>query len=376
MRLRLEPGSWTERIAFHLGFAPIPLVEAMGGMLYSRTLIAGVRLGVFDALENGPASAEELASRLRCSPDGMRVLLSALHGCAYLTLDGDRYANAPLARRWLVRNAPRSVADYLDFMVDQWSWVGATEEAIRTGVPVDTHREGQDPAYWERYMRGLAALARTEAEDAAAAIPLTRPPRRMLDVGGGHGVFSEALCRRYPGLEAEILDLPEVVRTQTAGETVDGARARDGDRDPVRSRAHDRIRSRAEDRIRYRAGDLRTADWGAGFDLVLLFNLLHHFSEEESRAALAKARAALTPGGTVAVWEFRDRQKNARRPSQVGGLLGLFFYTTSGRRVWPRERIEEWLRAAQFAEIRAKVLRASPFGVLITGTVPGKEGRP
>ena len=39
--------------------------------------MAGVRLGVYAALAEGPATAEALAARLKLSPEGTRALLEA-----------------------------------------------------------------------------------------------------------------------------------------------------------------------------------------------------------------------------------------------------------------------------------------------------------
>jgi tRNA A22 N-methylase len=38
-----------------------------------------------------------------------------------------------------------------------------------------------------------------------------RGARDLLDIGGSHGYYSVALCRRHPTLRAVILDLPQAV---------------------------------------------------------------------------------------------------------------------------------------------------------------------
>jgi Dimerisation domain len=66
-----------------------------------RAALTGVRLGVFDALEPGPATAEELARRLGTDPRGTESLLEVLTSLHYLRRRRDRYANLPTAERWL-----------------------------------------------------------------------------------------------------------------------------------------------------------------------------------------------------------------------------------------------------------------------------------
>ena len=57
----------------------------------------------------------------------------------------------------------------------------------------------------------MRSLASTLAREAVLRTPVPRGARAMLDIGGSHGFFAVALCRRHPGLRAEILDLPEAV---------------------------------------------------------------------------------------------------------------------------------------------------------------------
>lgn len=50
----------------------------------------------------------------------------------------------------------------------------------------------------------------------------------------------------------------------------------------------------------YRLGDLRTVNFGSGYDLALLiYGELNAFSADEARQIVAKAHAALRPGGTL-----------------------------------------------------------------------------
>src|SRR5260370_23284268 len=88
---------------------------------------------------------------------------------------------------------------------------------------------GYDEDAWEPEMG--AALARHYAGLASLALALggeivnrVRPPRgaaRLLDVGGSHAAYSALFCRKYPQLQATIVDLPLGIQAggQTAGQT-------------------------------------------------------------------------------------------------------------------------------------------------------------
>ena len=131
----------------------------------------------------------------------------------------------------------------------------------------------------------------------ARKLRLPSGARQLLDIGGGHGLYSAALCRRHPGLTATVLDLPgsaavgrEIV---AAAGMADRVRFRDGDAT---------------------AGDLGSGDLGSGYDAVLCFNLVHHLSPDQIPALFGKAREALAPGGTLAVMDaFADPAAGPRR---------------------------------------------------------------
>jgi cyclopropane fatty-acyl-phospholipid synthase-like methyltransferase len=201
-----------------------------------------------------------------------------------------------------------------------------------------------DDPYWERYIRGQRELARLSAAEVARKLRLPSGARQLLDIGGGHGLYSAALCRRHPGLTATVLDLPgsaavgrEIV---AAAGMADRVRFRDGDAT---------------------AGDLGTGDLGTGdldsrYDAVLCFNLVHHLAPEQIPALFGTAREALAPGGTLAVMDaFADP---ARRASAAANFLGLFVYLSSGSQVHTPAQLRGWLREAGFGTPRrVRVLR-------------------
>ena len=91
-----------------------------------------------------------------------------------------------------------------------WKWMEGYEGFVRTGQSLDVHC-ALAPAEWELYQRGMRSLAGLLAAEVALRMPLPKHPTRMLDVGGSHGYYSVALCRKHPGLRSVVLDLPEAI---------------------------------------------------------------------------------------------------------------------------------------------------------------------
>lgn len=344
MRIGMIAENPVEGLVLASGIAPVPLALSFFGMGVCRTLLAGVSLGVFDALAGRELDAAEVAAATNCNPAGMATLLSALNGFGYLRKRNRRYRNSALASRWLL--ADGGMRDAILFLGDMWDQLTGLEHAVRTGEMRRLHESDQPPEFWERYMRSLASFARLAVPEINRKIKLVRPPERLLDVGGGHGMYSVGLCKKFPGMTAEVLDLPQAA-------------------------AHGRkivAEAGFGDRVSYREGDMRTAHWGEGYDVVLLFNVIHNATGPEAKEMLQKARTTLRPGGTLAILESAH-EKRQGNISQVGGFNELFFFLVSGAQAYPEETLQQWVTEAGFESAGLSRLLFAP-AVLLTARKP------
>lgn len=328
-----NPAEW---LALRAGIVPSPAAEAWGGIGLSGILVAAVRTGIAARLAQGPASAAELADGLGLDPLPTRLLLDCLRSSGHVSARAGRYRLSRQTRRWLDPASGLSVTQYVAGTADYWTWWLELDQVTRGRRPTGTASHDAPPGdpYWDRYIRGQHELARLSAAEVARKLRLPRDARQVLDIGGGHGLYSAQLCRRHPGLTATVLDLP--------GSTAIG-------REIVAAAG-------MADRVRFKDGDATTADLGSGHDAVLCFNLVHHLAPDEVAALFCKAREALAPGGTLAVMDaFADP---GRRASAAANFLGLFVYLSSGSQVHTPARLREWLREAGFgAPRRIRVLR-------------------
>jgi cyclopropane fatty-acyl-phospholipid synthase-like methyltransferase len=104
----------------------------------------------------------------------------------------------------------------------------------------------------------------------------------LLDVGGGSGAFSIALCQRNPGLTATVLDFPNVIAVAERFIAEAGL----------------------QDRIACVPGDAVGAGWPRGQDLVLMSYLLSAVAEPSISLLIDKAWDALRPGGHLLIHDF------------------------------------------------------------------------
>jgi len=348
MRLATRPDNPFERFAMVAGQVPTPLFDTFGAMFTARAVMAGTSLGIFAALAERPDDAAGLAGRLDLDPAGVDVLVTALHALGYLeSADGGRYGVTAATRKWLLDEDTSVAAFATVFDYDMWDHVGWLEEGIRSGQPIGLHERPPDDPYWERYMRGLFELSRL-ASDVVARLIGTRGPRSALDLAGGHGEYSMALCRRHEGLKATIVDLEGAARIGRRIVEEQGM----------------------ADLVVFRVGDVFEADLGADHDIAMANSITHHFDEERNVAMLRRAREALRPGGTMAVLDL-ERAEPGRRGTQIGTLTGLLFYVTSHARTYSGRELEGFLQAAGFDRVRSRRHPRLPGSVLVLGRAPG-----
>ena len=84
------------------------------------------------------------------------------------------------------------------------------------------------------------------------------------------------------------------------------------------------------DRYHLRPGSALTVEWGTGYDLVLLPNFLHHFDRPTCEQIIAKAHAALVPGGRLAIVEFIPDDDRSGPPDAVRFALVMLSGTPGG----------------------------------------------
>src|SRR5688572_22041733 len=101
-------------------------------MAMARTIMAGVSLGIFEALDERPDDADGLARRLQLNPGGTDILLVALHAMGYVAERGGSYRNSPAVEKFLLADSPQTVRAFVgDFNRDMWDEFSRVDDAVR-----------------------------------------------------------------------------------------------------------------------------------------------------------------------------------------------------------------------------------------------------
>jgi (2Fe-2S) ferredoxin/predicted O-methyltransferase YrrM len=317
------------------GIMPDELAQSIRGFQESRVILTALELDLFSAIGSG-ATAAQAAATAGTEARATEMLLNALASLELVRKEGAVFHNVPVAARFLAAGSPDSARMAMLHTARLWHrWSGLTE-CVRTGTAAPDERDAEGT---EAFIAAMHNNARQRAAQLAQA--LAAGASRMLDVGGGSGAYAIAFAQANPELRAEVFDQPAVLAI-----------------------ADRHIREAGlEKRIATRVGDLRTDEFGGGYDLVLISAICHMLGAEENRDLLARAFRALAPGGRVAIQDFLLRADKTGPRS--GALFSLnMLVNTEGGASYSEDEYTAWLREAGFGEVR-RVPIAGPAGVLV-----------
>lgn len=341
--------NFLERTAFYsLNLGPAPLLDIWGALGF-QTVATAVRLGIFEALKDGPRTPISLAKNLELNPHGVKLLLETLETLGYTKLQGEAFANSPMTVKWLTSDSEANFSPYFTF----WETVvpalwGRLDESLRTGhAPVNLYEwiESQ-PETSAAFQRAMIAIAHLIKVEAAEKLKFLTGASRLLDVGGGHGEYAVAICQKYPQLQAVLFDSPQALLTGRNHVTATGLSSR----------------------ITVHEGNFLTEELGTGFDTVLLFNIIHGFDGAQNTDLFRKAKRALNPGGKVVILEQLDEKLPSQAYNTIGKLLSLNYFHLLNGRVYAYNEIVHWLNEAGFSDVRRINLLKVPGNALIVGT--------
>jgi len=287
-----------------------------GGFWSSRVIISANNLGIFDQLTE-PKTAPEVAGAITTDPRATEVLLDALTALRLVKKQGGRYSNAPLSAKFLVSGTPHYQGDILRHADNLWQSWSQLDKVVKSGRPASAvafdHRA---------FIMGMHNIASLIAPAVVKTINV-HGVEHALDLGGGPGTYAMEM-RRQGATQVTHFDLPDttvIARTMVKQADLDG--------------------------ISFRSGDILQDGLGEGYDLILLSQLIHAFSMDQTLTAFQKAYGALQPGGRIVVQEF---PLNPSRTSPTQGALfsvNMLVNTPGGRCYAPQE-IRSLLRQAGF----------------------------
>lgn len=290
---------------------------------------AAVESGVLQGLAAGAADAPTLAGQFGLDARAVRIVLAVLAELGVVEgEEGGEYALTAEGRELLVDpTSPRYMGGGLALWLENVRALTRLGESLETGRPVVPRGAAPTEEGIARFMAGMAARPREQVKG-GVALALARAPDspRVLDVGGGPGLYAREFLRR--GAErVTLLDLPETV-----------------------DYVAEAYKLNEVDGLELARGDFLSDPLPEGpYDVVFLSNVLHIYSPEQNQALLRKTFDVLRPGGVVAIGEMvRGRSPRAARFAVV-----MLLRTEAGD-TYTEAEYRAWLEAVGFVDVRTE----------------------
>ena len=319
------------------GILPDDLNETIRGFMASRAVLSALELDIFTTVGRG-ATAQQVAQRIHADARATEMLLNALVSLKLLEKREASFHNTDVSARFFVEGSPNNARAGLMHTVNLWDTWSTLTSAVHGGTTVAPR--SRNP---QAVVAFIAAMDRNAKERAQAVVRAvgTDGIGQMLDLGGGSGAYSIAFARAIPGLNATVMDLPEVVPI-TQGHIRDAG---------------------LSDQVGTRDGDMLRDPLGENYDLILVSAICHMFSAEENRTLFERTYRALAPGGRFVIQDFiLEPDKTAPRFATLFALNMLV--GTRGGSSYSEPEYTSWLRDAGFSDIH-RVRQPGPASLLI-----------
>jgi ubiquinone/menaquinone biosynthesis C-methylase UbiE len=323
----LHPENPMEWFAVKAMIVPVPFIDGFCYVVESKAFNTALKLEIFETMRESPQTIEQIADKTGFNPKALSGVLNVLTIPGYIKYKNGKYEITKLTRKWCLKDSPDTLYRSAGHFELECRWMDHLDEYLNTGKGIGIH-DHMNEEEWNSYQIGMEDIAALTAKTAAKKTPMPANPTEMLDIGGSHGLYCVELCKRYPGLKATILDLPEAVVKA----------------EPLLAKHN------MGDRVVFRAGNAVTDDLGENkYDLVMMSSVMHHLSGEDNIQVSRKVARALKPGGHFAVQEY-IRPSIPSSKHALSLITDLIFNISSTSNTWNLDEVKEFQRQAGLKE--------------------------
>jgi predicted O-methyltransferase YrrM len=315
---------------------PTAIFEHFRGSYGSELLTAAVaHFNVFGLLAEECRSFDGLRKALGLEERPAIVLVTALRAMRLVEpADDGRLQLTSMARQHLSPGAEFDVSDYIGLAA---SSPGVLEmvERLKSNRPADAdgsggaafiYRQGiksamESEELARHFTLALSGRAKNVAPVVAERLDV-RGVTKLLDIGGGTGIYSIALLRKHPELRAVVLDHEEVLKVAAEMAEQYGV----------------------SDRLELCAGDMFADDLPSDCQAILLSNILHDWDVPQCRELVGRCAASLPKGGRLLIHDvFLNDEMDGPLPL---ALYSAALFTMTEGRAYSQAEYRGWLREA------------------------------
>jgi hypothetical protein len=302
----------------------------IAGFRVTQMLYVAAKLRIADHLKDGPLTVKELAKRTSAHEDSLYRLMRTLASVGVFTEEANSTFRLNSMGSLLVTGVPGSLQVNAEVAGEPWMWGpwGNLMDSIKTGEVAFDKLYGKHTWDWFAENPGPAQLFNSLMDELTAAETRAvlggydfSQARVVVDIGGGRGALLEAILGVNSKARGILFDMPHVI--EAAKQIMDAVIAR---------------------RVEFVAGDFFKAV-PAGGDLYILKNIVHDWTDEESRRILEVVHRRVQGTGRVLLIEQIICEPNQ---ACVAKLADIQMMVRNGGRNRTESEYSKLLRASGF----------------------------
>lgn len=334
-----------ERLLIHNGIIPTALLDTGVNMFQASALLTAGDIRLFNHLKKEKLTLEEISKKTNCSLHGLQVLLTCMINLGYVNKK-ENYYSLSKAMQW---SFPIELfPDMVPFFRAVNEKLNNATDAVKTNPPGgimgwDFVKSGEVGKSYQAAMRWLGS---STVKEVVSRIKIPHQPKKMLDIGGSHGLFCVEFCRKYPVLKATVLDW--IIGLENAKITL------------------------TQEKDVAKQIDLFECDFekenlpNENYDFVFLGNIIHGLNEEANQTLFKKIAGATTNNATIAILDQYSDVTGSPFVKGVASLIGWNLFLFSGGRAYDFNVVKKWLENFDFYSVTLTHLKRSPGFSFIT----------
>ena len=301
-------------------------------------ITTAIRLKIFSILSDLELTVEEVASKCEAIPNFLKPLLDACNSLKILEFENGKYRNSHFSLVYFVEGQRFYVGDFLKLVNDESLQWFQLPDIIR-GVEKTNKERPYIRSDYKTFITAMNCLGTLGEAEALKDMVDLSGCKKMVDAGGGSGIYSIALCQKYPELHSTIIDVKDTLAV-------------------TKEMIADQQEKR---RIDLQEGDFLKDSLGDNLDVVLLSDVI--YEESTAKIVLRKTWDSLIQNGLLIIrGYYADPEKS--KP-----LFGALFAAkqlvdNAQKTIMTISMLEENVRESGFKIIKVTPLTEHSFALI------------
>lgn len=328
-----------ERLLIKIGIIPTILLDTGVSMFQASALLTAGDIRLFNHLKENDCTLEELEKKTSCSMNGLKVLLTCMTNLGYITKKRDYFS--------LSKSMKRSFP--IDLFPEMVPFFRSVNEKLNNSTEAVIHNPSGGIMGWDFVKTGevgksyqvlMRWLGLSSVKEVVSRINMPISPKRMLDIGGSHGLFCVEFCRKYPEMKATVLDW--AIGLENAKITLKQEKDVAGQIDLFE--------------CDFEKEDLPDRK----YDFIFLGNIIHGLDEDANQLLFEKIAKVTSDDAIIVILDQYSNVKGSIFVKGVSSLIGWNLFLFSGGQAYDFDIVRRWLGNFDFHSAKLTHLKRSP----------------